>query len=98
MPNSFIPEPAVDSKVIKLSIRKENAVEVEDEKLMFKIIKYAFMQRRKTLVNALEKTDIFKDKKEVIEILEKLGLNNKIRGEALSLEDYANIANFVIKM
>ena len=97
-PNSFIPEPAVDSKVIKLTIRKENAVKVQDEKTMFKIIKYAFMQRRKTLVNALEKTDIFKEKKEVIEILEKLGLNNKRRGEALSLEDYANIANFVTKM
>ena len=96
--NSFIPEPAVESKVIKLEIRKENIVSVKDENLMFKIIKYAFMQRRKTLVNALEKTDIFNDKKEIIEILKKLGLNEKIRGEALSLEDYANIANFVTKM
>ena len=98
MPNSFIPEPAVESKVIKLDIRKDNAVKVEDEKLMFKIIKYAFMQRRKTLVNALEKTDIFNSKQEIIEILKKLGLNEKIRGEALSLEDYANITNFVTKM
>lgn len=98
MPNSFIPEPAVESKVIKLNIREKNAVQVQDEKLMFKIIKYAFMQRRKTLVNALEKSDIFKSKKEIIEILEKLGINEKIRGEALSLEDYANITNFVIKM
>ena len=98
MPNSFIPEPAVESKVIKLEIRKENAVKVENEKLMFKIIKYAFMQRRKTVVNALEKTDIFKDKNQIIEILKKLGINEKIRGEALSLEDYANISNFVTKM
>ena len=98
MPNSFIPEPAVESKVIKLNIREKNAVQVQDEKLMFKIIKYAFMQRRKTLVNALEKSDIFKSKKEIIEILQKLGINEKIRGEALSLEDYANITNFVIKM
>ena len=98
MPNSFIPEPAVESKVIKLEIRKENPVKVQDENLMFKIIKYAFMQRRKTLVNALEKTDIFNSKQEIIEILKKLDLNEKIRGEALSLEDYANIANFVTKM
>lgn len=98
MPNSFIPEPAVESKVIKLNIRKENAVKVDNEELMFKIIKYAFMQRRKTLVNALEKSGIFNSKKQIIEMLEKLGLNDKIRGEALSLEDYANIANFVTKM
>lgn len=98
LPNSFIPEPAVDSKVIKLDIRKEKVVNVNNEEIMFKIIKYAFMQRRKTLVNALEKSDIFSSKKEILEILEKIGLNDKIRGEALSLEDYAKISNFVTKM
>ena len=61
--------------------------------LMFKIIKYAFMQRRKTLVNALEKSGLFKNKSDIIEILKKLGINEKIRGEALSLEKYANIVN-----
>jgi len=98
MPNSFLPEPAVESKVIKLNIRAKNAVNVENEELMFKIIKYAFMQRRKTLVNALEKSNIFSSKSEILEILKKIGLNDKIRGEAVSLEDYANIANFVTKM
>lgn len=98
MPNSFIPEPSVESKVIKLNIRKENVVEVQNKELMFRIIKYAFMQRRKTLVNALEKSNIFKSKKEIIEILQKLRINEKIRGEALSLKDYANITNFVTKM
>jgi len=93
MPNSFIPEPAVESKVIQLKIRKEKTVKVKNEELMFKIIKYAFMQRRKTLINALEKSDIFSSKGQIIEILEKLGLNDKIRGEALSLEDYSNIVN-----
>lgn len=93
MPNSFIPEPAVESKVIKLKLRKEKVVKVNNEELMFKIIKHAFMQRRKTLVNALEKSDIFSSKGQILEILEKLGLNDKIRGEALSLEDYCNIAN-----
>lgn len=97
MPNSFIPEPAVESKVIKLTIRKEKAVKVKNEKLMFKIIKYAFMQRRKTFVNALEKSNIFSSKAQIIEILEKLGLNEKIRGEALSLEYYSKIANEVFE-
>jgi len=64
--------------------------------LMFKIIKYAFMQRRKTLVNALEKCNIFSSKQEIINILEKLNINDKIRGEALTLEDYSNIANNII--
>ena len=92
-PNSFIPEPSVESKVIKLNIRKEKVAQVEDEALMFKIIKYAFMQRRKTLVNALEKSGLFKNKSDIIEILKKLGINEKIRGEALSLEKYADIVN-----
>lgn len=98
MPNSFIPEPAVESKVIKLNIRKDHAVYVEDAVCMFKIIKYAFMQRRKTFVNALEKSEIFHSKKEIIEILKRLGKDERIRGEALSLEDYANITNIVTKM
>jgi len=62
---------------------------------MFKIIKYAFMQRRKTLVNALEKSDILASKKEILEILDKLKLDYKVRGEALSLEDYCCIANYI---
>ena len=95
MPNSFIPEPAVESKVIKLTIRDQKAVKVKNKELMFKIIKYAFMQRRKTLVNALEKSDIFNSKAEILEILEKLNINEKVRGEALSLEDYSNISNYI---
>lgn len=98
MPNSFIPEPAVESKVIKLNIRDNPPVQVENEELMFKIIKYAFMQRRKTLVNSLENSKLFNNKKDIENMLEKLEINTKIRGEALSLEDYANITNFVTKM
>lgn len=96
MPNSFIPEPAVESEVINLKIRHENIVEVKNEKLMFKIIKYAFMQRRKTLVNALEKTELFKDKKDIINLLKKLDIDEKIRGEKLTLEQYAKIANELV--
>ena len=98
IPSSFIPEPSVESKVIKLNIRKEKPIQVENEAIMFKIIKYAFMQRRKTLVNSLENSKLFKSKKDIIDMLEKLDINTKIRGEALSLEDYANISNFVTKM
>ena len=98
LPDSFIPAPAVESKVIKLDIRQESIINVVDEQLMFKIIKYSFMQRRKTLVNALEKSGVFKSKNDIIKILESLNINTKTRGEALSLEDYANITNFAIKM
>lgn len=96
MPNSFIPEPAVESEVIKLKIRHTNIVDVKNEKLMFKIIKYAFMQRRKTLVNALEKTGLFKEKTDIINLLNKLGIDEKIRGEKLTLEQYAKIANELV--
>lgn len=93
VPNhSFIPEPEVTSKVIKLSIRREPPVEVSNKETMFKIIKNAFMQRRKTLLNALVNTKIFASKEKGIQILEELGIEINIRPEKLSLIDYANIA------
>ena len=94
VPNtSFIPAPEVDSEVIKLKIRKEPPIKVKDEEKLFKIIKYAFMQRRKTLINALSQCDIFKNKEEIKNILERLEISEKIRGEALTMQDVANIAN-----
>ena len=96
--DSFVPEPSVESEVIRLKIRENPAVNIDNKDLMFEIIKYAFMQRRKTLVNSLEKSKIFESKMQIIEILEKLGIDNKIRGEALSLEDFANIQKYVTKM
>ena len=95
--NSFIPEPSVTSTVIKLNIRKEPVIQIKDEKLMFKIIKQAFMQRRKTLVNALSNMDIFKSKEEIIKMLEDLNINTKVRGEALTIEQYAQITNYIEK-
>ena len=92
--NSFIPEPSVTSTVIKLNIRKEPVIQIKDEKLMFRIIKQAFMQRRKTLVNALSNMDIFKSKEEIIRMLEDLNINTKVRGEALTIEQYAQITNY----
>lgn len=98
VPNdSFIPEPEVTSKVIKLNIRKIPPVKVEKKEVMFRIIKCAFMQRRKTLLNALVNTNVFRNKEEGIEILQKLNLDINIRPEKLSLEDYANITRLTFE-
>lgn len=94
--DSFIPEPAVTSKVIKLNIRKNPPIEVKDKEYMFKIIKNAFMQRRKTLINALTNTNIFKNKDEATKILEELGLDLNVRAEKLSIEDFSNITNKIL--
>lgn len=93
--DSFIPQPAVNSKVIKLDIRKEPPVKVEKKEIMFQIIKCAFMQRRKTLLNALVNTNIFRSKEQGIQILEKLGMEQNIRPEKLKLEDYANMTEIL---
>ena len=94
VPNTaFIPEPEVTSEVIKLKIRKEKPVQVKDEKLMFEIIKKAFMQRRKTLINALTNNKVFKDKEEGKKILNELNLAENVRPEKLTLQDFADITN-----
>lgn len=94
---SFIPAPEVQSEVIKLDIRKDPIVKVKKPEYMFKIIKFAFMQRRKTLLNSLTNANIFKNKEEGIKILEEIGLSENVRAENLSIEDFAKIAdlNFV---
>ena len=94
--DSFIPEPEVTSKVIKLDIRKNPPVDVKNKEIMFQIIKKAFMQRRKTLLNALTNTNEFKSKEQGIKILKELNLKENIRAEELSLQDFANIANKMI--
>ena len=94
---SFIPAPEVQSEVIKLDIRKGPIVKVKNPEYMFKIIKFAFMQRRKTLLNSLTNANIFKNKEEGIKILEEIGLSENVRAENLSIEDFAKIAdlNFI---
>ena len=94
---SFIPEPEVTSKVIKLNIRKEPAVKVKSPEVMFRIIKCAFMQRRKTLLNALVNTKVFLNKDEGIKILKKIGLREDVRAEKLKIEDFAKIAESILK-
>ena len=91
--NAFIPEPEVTSKVITLKIRKNPPVEVKDKEVMFRIIKCAFMQRRKTLMNALVNAKVFLNKEEAVQILKEIGLPENIRAEKLTLQDFANIAN-----
>ncbi len=95
--DSFIPEPEVTSEVIKLNIRKTPPVEVKSKKIMFRIIKCSFMQRRKTLVNALANTKVFLNKEEGLSILKKLNLPEDIRAEKLTLQDFANITNEFMK-
>lgn len=94
--NAFIPEPEVTSKVIKLNIRKQAPVEVKSRKVMFKIIKCAFLQRRKTLLNALVNANVFSCKEEGINVLKKLNLDENIRAEKLSLENFAQISNMIL--
>ncbi len=97
VPNdSFIPEPEVTSKVIKLNIRKQAPVEVKSRKVMFKIIKCAFLQRRKTLLNALVNANVFSCKEEGINVLRALNLDENIRAEKLSLENFAQISNMIL--
>lgn len=97
VPNtSFIPEPEVESEVIKLNLRKTRPVELKDEEKFFKIVKYAFMQRRKTLVNALQNSGLFESKEQIENILENINIDKKVRGEALTIEQFAEIANKVM--
>lgn len=91
-PNAFIPEPAVQSQVVHLQILSQPSVIVEDEKWLFQIIKVAFMQRRKTLMNALQHGGIIQEKVELEKILKTMQLPTNIRGENLSLEQFAQLS------
>lgn len=98
VPNSsFIPEPEVTSKVIKLTIRKEAPVKVKNEEVFFRLIKSAFMQRRKTLLNALTNARVFSSKQEATCIFGKLRIKENARAEELTLEDFAHIANQLVE-
>ena len=90
--SSFIPEPSVTSEVIKINIRKEPPVKVKNESSFFKLIKVAFLQRRKTLLNALTNNGI-SNKEELTQLLKKLNIDEKIRSEKLTIEQFAEISN-----
>ncbi len=89
----FMPEPKVTSSVVRLKLRKKPPCEVLDEKLFFRLIRASFNQRRKTLVNGASTMLEDMDKAAFESILVKLGINPKIRGEALGIEEFAKITN-----
>ena len=92
----FIPEPEVTSEVINLKLRENPAVQVKDKKVMFKIIKSAYMQRRKTLINSLTSVGVFKNKEDGIQALKKLGLKEDIRPENMKIEDFAKLTDLFL--
>ena len=95
-PNCFIPRPNVDSAVIRLDKLKEPAVKVNNKSEMFRIIKGAFEQRRKTLTNALSHSSAYKtDKKNIENALLEMGKNINIRGEELTLEEFARLSDIL---
>lgn len=92
--NCFMPRPNVDSAVIKLTILKEPRVNVKNEQFMFDFIKAAFSQRRKTLVNCIFSNGMLRlNKEELGKVLNELGYDERVRGESLTLEDYAKISD-----
>ncbi|MBP5599863.1 MAG: 16S rRNA (adenine(1518)-N(6)/adenine(1519)-N(6))-dimethyltransferase RsmA [Lachnospiraceae bacterium] len=94
--NCFVPRPNVDSAVIKLTLHKEMPVTVKNEALMFTLIRAAFNQRRKTMVNALTNAGINNVTKEnVLSALEKMNLPATIRGEALTLAEFATLSDYL---
>ena len=95
-PNCFMPRPAVGSAVIRLTRHQKPPIEVMDEKLMFRLIRASFNQRRKTLANGLKNSGELNLSKEVITAaIEKLGKGSSVRGEALDLEEFARLTNII---
>ena len=93
-PNCFMPRPSVSSAVIRLTRHKEMPVQVKDENLMFQLIRASFNQRRKTLANGLKNSPELQFSKEEIETaIASLGKGASVRGEALTLEEFAKLAN-----
>lgn len=96
--NCFMPRPNVGSAVIRLTLHEEPPVKVKDEALLFALIRASFNQRRKTLVNGLTNAaELNLSKEEVQAALEELGLSATIRGEALTLEQFAALSNVLAK-
>ena len=98
-PNCFMPRPRVGSAVIRLTRHEKPPVEVQDEKLMFGIIRASFNQRRKTLVNGLGNApELHLPKEKTAAVLEEMGLSPSVRGEALDLAGFAELSNRLKKM
>lgn len=95
-PNCFMPRPGVGSAVIRLTKHLEVPVQVDDEKLMFRLIRASFNQRRKTLANGLNNaSDVHLSKEVIQESIEELGVPVTVRGEVLTLEQFAELTNII---
>ena len=95
-PNCFMPRPKVGSAVIRLTRHKEKPVQVKDENFMFRLIRASFNQRRKTLQNGLNNcAELAVTKAQVVEALEKMGLPATVRGEKLTLEQFAQLSDLL---
>lgn len=95
-PNCFIPRPKVGSAVIRLRTYRETPVKVKDEQLMFRIIRASFNQRRKTLANGLNNSqELTFSKQEIAEAIEALGVPAGVRGETLTLTQFAKLADIL---
>lgn len=97
--NCFMPRPKIGSAVIKLTVHENPPVTVRDEKLMFKLIRASFNQRRKTLANGLNNSsELHYSKEQIAQAIESLELPPSVRGEALSLEQFARLADILLKL
>ncbi len=97
--NCFMPRPKIGSAVIKLTVHEKPPVTVQDEKLMFQLIRASFNQRRKTLANGLNNSsELHYSKEQIAQAIESLGLSPSVRGEALSLEQFARLADILRKL
>ena len=95
-PNCFMPRPKVGSAVIRLTLHEEPPVKVREEQLMFRLIRASFNQRRKTLLNGLNNSpEINISKEKIAEAIEALGVSASVRGEALTLKQFAELANLL---
>ena len=90
--SSFIPEPNVDSLVLKLMVNEKRKVEINDEELFFKIVRGSFSKRRKTILNSLSNYEDLGDKDKIQKLLEISEIDAKRRGETLSIYEFANLA------
>ena len=98
-PNCFMPRPKVGSAVIRLTRHERPPVEAEDEKLMFDIIRASFNQRRKTLANGLNNSDRLDFSKEtIVNAIERLGKGTGVRGEMLTLKEFAELSNMLSRI
>lgn len=90
---AFIPQPNVESAVLRLTVKKDKELELKDEALFFEVVKASFSKRRKTLLNALSSFGTLGGKQEAIDALEAAGIDPQRRGETLTMDEFAELSN-----